>query len=127
MFILNKASGMIQEMSNNDVIKACKADPNHYAVANTREELLGETPAEGTELPQNDQEEDAGEELPMNPPENDSEGSEDAQEDESEAVESVDYSKMTVEELRKIAKDKGIQGYGNMNKGTLVEVIKAHE
>ena len=37
-----------------------------------------------------------------------------------------DYQSMSVADLRKVAKEKGIQGYGNMNKDTLVAVIMAH-
>ena len=45
----------------------------------------------------------------------------------AEGKEEIDYAAMSVIELRKVAKEKGIQGYANMNKETLVEVIKAHE
>ena len=41
MFILNKASGVVNECHNADVIKVCKKDEKHYAVAATIEELQG--------------------------------------------------------------------------------------
>jgi len=36
----------------------------------------------------------------------------------------IDYEDMTVKELRKIAKEKGINGYYNMKKDELIEALK---
>lgn len=125
MFIKNLRSGVIQECNNNDVIKHCKADKN-YQVAETAESLIDgakEEIADNTpEAPQEEPEQapnEEDEEISNDGAEIDSEASENAQE--------LDYASMKVEELRKVAKTMGIQGYGNMNKDTLVEVIKAHE
>lgn len=43
---------------------------------------------------------------------------------ETKATESKDYSKMTVAELKEIAKEQGIEGYTSMKKAELLEVIK---
>lgn len=37
--------------------------------------------------------------------------------------ESIDYSSMTVKELKVIAKKKSLEGYSNMTKDQLIEVI----
>ena len=39
-------------------------------------------------------------------------------------AESTDYSKMTVAELKEIAKEQGVEGYTSMKKAELLEVIK---
>ena len=123
MFILNKKSGVISEVINKDVIKHCKKNSDEYAVADTAEELTGEAaPAENP--------------APAEPePEDSEKDSDDAagdpvadpEDEEPESTEETDYAAMSVAELRKVAKEKGIQGYANMNKETLIEVIKAHE
>ena len=38
----------------------------------------------------------------------------------------TDYNKMNVQQLRKVAKEMGVQGYANMQRATLLAVIKAH-
>lgn len=136
MFILNKTNNTIQECHNADAIKCFAKDPKRYQVAKTKEELTGaevkavETKEEDavvdTQIEAQSPESESGEEITEQNQENDSEGTTEAQGQESEAA-AVDYSAMKVEDLRKVAKEKGIQGYANMNKGTLVEVIKAHE
>ena len=123
MFILNKKSGVISEVINKDVIKHCKKNSDEYAVADTAEELTGEAaPAENP--------------APAEPePEDSEKDSDDAagdpvadpEDEEPESTAETDYAAMNVADLRKVAKKKGIQGYANMNKGTLIEVIKAHE
>lgn len=50
MFILNKKNGNIQECNNEDAIKVCQKDADHYSVAATRKELEGKAankPQEG--------------------------------------------------------------------------------
>lgn len=132
MFILNKTNNTIQECHNADAIKSFAKDHKRYQVAKTKEELIGaevENEKPVAEEPQNEPQSpdsDAGEEIIEQNQESGQEGTTESQEQDSEAVD-VDYSAMTVEDLRKVAKDKGIQGYSNMNKATLVEVIKAHE
>ena len=42
---------------------------------------------------------------------------------EEAAVEETDYSKMTVTELKKIAKENKIEGYTSMKKAELVEAL----
>lgn len=123
MFILNKKSGVISEVSNKDVIKHCKKYSDEYAVADTAEELTGaaapaENPAPADpepEDPEKDSDDAAGDPVA------------DPEDEESESTEETDYAAMSVANLRKVAKEKGIQGYANMNKETLIEVIKAHE
>ncbi len=41
-----------------------------------------------------------------------------------EKVEDKDYSKMTISELKEVAKDKGIENYTSMKKAELLEAIK---
>jgi len=43
-----------------------------------------------------------------------------------QAAQSTDYESMNVEQLRKVAKELGVQGYSNMNRATLLAVIAAH-
>lgn len=136
MFILNKTNNTIQECHNTDAIKCFAKDSKRYQVAKTKEELTGaevkavETKEEDAVVDAQNEaqspDSESGEENTEQNQESGSEGTTEAQEQETEAA-AVDYSAMKVEELRKVAKEKGIQGYANMNKGTLVEVIKAHE
>ena len=123
MFILNKKSGVISEVSNKDVIKHCKKNSDEYAVADTAEELTGAAAPAENPAPADPEPED---------PKEDSDGAAgdpvaDPEDEEHESTEETDYAAMSVADLRKVAKEKGIQGYANMNKETLVEVIKAHE
>ncbi len=108
MFIKNLKTGMIHEILNEDVIAQCSKDDN-YIVKKTREELDA-TPIEKEpkEVPEEIEEPKEAAEAPTEP------------------EETPDYSTLTVKELREIAKDKGIQGYKNMNKDTLIAVIEAH-
>lgn len=123
MLILNKKSGVISEVSNEDVIGHCKKHSDEYAVADTAEELTGaaapaENPAPADpepEDPEKDSDDAAGDPVA------------DPEDEEPESTEETDYAAMSVADLRKVAKEKGIQGYANMNKETLIEVIKAHE
>lgn len=142
MFILNKRTKVIQECHNADVIKVCSKDTKNYIVAATKEELSSGMAQNQPETKQ--AEENTNEELKAAP-----EGKSEAQEgdsEESQAVESNqeategqdDWKKLPeeekeaaleakkVEELRKIAKAEGIQGYANMSKNTLVAMIMNH-
>lgn len=153
MFILNKTTNIIQECKNKDVIKVCSKDTKHYAVAATRAELeavahqepQGEAktsaPEGNTTQGQNG--------APEGTQEGQGTGSEGKQPDESaagtqngnaEGGQEVDNAWKTlpeeeklaaleakkVDELRKIAKNEGIQGYSNMSKDTLVAMIMNH-
>lgn len=113
MFILNKKSGVITEILNEDVIQHCRKNHKEYAVADSAEKLTGVVNAL------------AEEPAPEEP--KDQESAEPETEEPEESTEDTDYASMNVAELRKVAKEKGIQGYANMNKETLIEVIKAHE
>lgn len=123
MFILNKKSGVISEASNKDVIKHCKKNSDEYAVADTAEELTGAAAPAKNHAPAAPEDKDPKEDS------DDAAGDPvaDPEDEESESTEETDYAAMSVADLRKVAKEKGIQGYANMNKETLIEVIKAHE
>lgn len=41
-----------------------------------------------------------------------------------ELQENIDYSKLKVDELKAIAKEKGIEGYSDMKKSELIEILK---
>ena len=118
MFIKNLKSGVISEVRNEDVIEHCKKYSDEYAVAKTAEELAGAVAP--TKEPAPEEPEDAEQETAEPETEEPEKSTEDDAED-------TDYASMNVAELRKVAKEKGIQGYANMNKETLIEVIKAHE
>lgn len=125
MFIKNLKTGVIQECTNNDVVKHCQKNPKDYQVAENAESLT-ERAAESVLDELEKAQSDVNGEKVSNEPEN---GSDDkAGETKPEHKdEEINYSGMKVDELRKIAKAKGIQGYANMGRDTLIEVIKAHE
>lgn len=123
MFILNKKTGVIQECNNNDVIKVCKKDTEHYAVAETKEELTATV-----KEPQKH-----GENIAVSESNPESVAGQGEHEDQSgaDSLNSSDQqfsvlNAKNVKELRKIAKEKGIQGYENMNKDTLIAIIMNH-
>ena len=120
MFILNKKNGVITECNNEDVIEHCKKHSDEYAVGKKLEELK----SDAGPVPDEEPEEIEAEAIE---PEEEEIAKEEIEEEEAEPEAEVDYSTLSVAELRKVAKEKGIQGYANMNKETLVEVIKAHE
>lgn len=156
MFILNKNNKQIQECHNSDVIKVCAKDAKNYAVAATKEELAAvavgmvqiqpemkqgeeiinkeqKTDPEGTQAGQGSTPDGqqaaggAGDNTQNTDPENTQQA--DGQDDwkklpEEEKLAALEAKK--VDELRKIAKAEGIQGYGNMNKDTLVAMIMNH-
>lgn len=142
MFILNKKTGTVQECHNNDAIKACKKDTDNYAVNEKRENLLKE-PAEGPK--KEPKKEEAGNPSPdttkadsgaaegaQNGKNGEGEGQQATGEGQQAAGEGTGeldeaaLQAMDVATLRKMAKSKGIHGYGNMNKGTLVAMILNH-
>jgi len=123
MFILNKKAGVIQECNNNDVIKVCKKDTEHYAVAETKEKLTATA-----KEPQKH-----GENIAVSESNPESVTGQGEHEEQSGAdfLNSGDQqftvlNAKNVKELRKIAKEKGIPGYENMNKDTLIAIIMNH-
>lgn len=155
MFILNKNNQQIQECHNSDVIKVCTKDTKNYAVAATKEELAAvaagmaqnqpetkqgeeninkeqKTDPEGTQAGQgtNPEGQQAAGNAPAGNQGTDPEGTQQEVDNtwktlsEEEKLAALEAKK--VDELRKIAKAEGIQGYGNMNKDTLVAMIMNH-
>lgn len=155
MFILNKNNQQIQECHNSDVIKVCTKDTKNYAVAATKEELAAvaagmaqnqpemkqdeeninkeqKTDPEGTQAGQgtNPEGQQAAGNAPAGNQGTDPEGTQQEADNtwktlpEEEKLAALEAKK--VDELRKIAKAEGIQGYGNMNKDTLVAMIMNH-
>lgn len=149
MFILNKKIGTVQECHNNDAIKACKKDADNYAVSEKREDLL-QKPAEepkkepkkeevGNSSPDNTKADSGAAEGTQNGENGEGEGQQETGEGQQAAEEGKQAAgegagkldeaalqEMNVAALREMAKSKGIQGYGNMNKGTLVAMILNH-
>ena len=127
MFILNKKSGVISEVSNEDVINHCKKNSDEYAVAEKAEELTGAAAPVKDSAPAKPEPEDSEKDLEKDSDDAAGDPVADPEDEGPENTEETDYAAMSVAELRKVAKEKGIQGYANMNKETLIEVIKAHE
>lgn len=145
MFILNKKTGTVQECHNNDAIKACKKDTDNYAVSERREDLV-QKPAEepkkeevGNSSPDTTKADSGVTEGAQNGENGKGEGQQAAGEGQAAVEEGKQAAgegtgeldeaalqAMKVETLREMAKSKGIQGYGNMNKGTLVAMILNH-
>lgn len=128
MWIRNKVTNTLQEIHNADVIKICKKEPEKY-------ELSEEYPGDNKEVKAAAQaaaEKKTEEEAEKVAEE--AEAKEAAKKAEEEAAQAAagndvtpeDYANMKINDLRKIAKEKGIQGYNNMDKATLVAVIQAH-
>lgn len=134
MFILNKKTGTVQECHNNDAIKVCRKDTDNYSVAEKREDLLKEHAEEPKKEPEK---EEAGNSSPDTQKGDsgaaegaqDGENGEGKRQQESEGgaeLTEEELNALKVEDLRAIAKEKKIQGYGNMNKQTLVAMILNH-
>lgn len=141
MWIQNKATNTLQEIHNADVIKICKKEPEKYELS---EKYPGDNEAvkaaaqEAAEKKAKEEAEKAAKEA-----EEKAKAEEEAKKAEEEAAQAAaqeaaggegagsdanpeDYANMKINDLRKIAKEKGIQGYNNMDKATLVAVIQAH-
>lgn len=137
MFILNKKSGVITECSNADVIKTCKKDANYevkesveaFNAQKSQDEPKKEEPKEtitenektspeGTKKPEEDETDTTSN---GGKTEEEPEGEKDPEGEGEEQLRAK-----TVADLRTIAKEKGIQGYANMNKDTLVAMIMNH-
>lgn len=135
MFILNKKTGTVQECHNNDAIKVCRKDTDNYAVAEKREDLTkkhAEEPKKepekegvGNSSPDTTKANSEAAEGTQNGKNEEGEGQTAAGENTGELTEAA-LQEMNVATLREMAKSKGIQGYGNMNKGTLVAMILNH-
>lgn len=135
MWIRNKATNTLQEIHNADVIKICKKEPEKY-------ELSEEYPGDNKEVKAAAQaaaEKKAEEEAEKAAKEAKAKAEGAAKKVEEEAAQAAaggegagndatpeDYANKKINDLRKIAKEKGIQGYNNMDKATLVAVIQAH-
>lgn len=137
MWIQNKVTNTLQEIHNADVIKICKKEPEKYELS---EEYPGdneEVKAAAQAAAEKKAEEEAEKAAKEAEAKAKAEGA--AKKVEEEAAQAAaggegagndatpeDYANMKINDLRKIAKEKGIQGYNNMDKATLVAVIQAH-
>lgn len=137
MWIRNKVTNTLQEIHNADVIKICKKEPEKYELS---EEYPGdnkEVKAAAQAAAEKKTKEEA--EKAAKEAEAKAKAEESAKKAEEEAAQAAagvegagsdttpeDYANMKINDLRKIAKEKGIQGYNNMDKATLVAVIQAH-
>ncbi len=141
MWIRNKVTNTLQEIHNADVIKICKKEPEKYELS---EEYPGdneEVKAAAQAAAEKKAEEEAEKAAKEAEAKAKAEGA--AKKVEEEAAQAAaqaaaggegagndatpeDYANKKINDLRKIAKEKGIQGYNNMDKATLVAVIQAH-
>lgn len=138
MWIRNKVTGTLQEIHNADVIKVCKKEPDKY-------ELSEEYPGDNEKVKAAAQaaaEKKAAEEAEKAAKEAEEKAkSEEAAKAAEEAAAqaaaaggegagtnagAANFEEMKLNDLRKVAKEKGIQGYNNMDKATLIAVIQAH-
>lgn len=119
MYLKNKRTGNITEVTNPDVIRTLAGD-KRYILADTIEELTGEAKAEPV------QPVDDIEEAPEAPEAAEATEAPEAPEKAEEPVEEAkaDYSAMTLKELRAAAKKAGVPGYSNMDKVTLAAVLE---
>lgn len=86
MYIRNK-SGLIQECHNEDVIKSCQKDTDHFTVAENLESFIVNEAAEASE-------------------------------------EKPELEKMKADELKSLAKEKGIEGAASLTKEELLAILK---
>lgn len=141
MWIRNKVTGTLQEIHNADVIKVCKKEPDKYelseeypgdnekvkaaakaAAEKKAEEEAAKAAKEAEEKTKAEEEAKAAEEAAAQAAAQAAAGGEGA----GNNAGAVNYEEMKLNDLRKIAKEKGIQGYNNMDKATLIAVIQAH-
>lgn len=130
MWIRNKVTGTLQEIHNADVIKVCKKEPDKYELSeeysgdNEKVKAAAQAAAEKKTEEEAKAEEAAkvAEEAAAQAVAQAVAGSEGSGNDAG----AVNYEEMKLNDLRKIAKEKGIQGYNNMDKATLIAVIQAH-
>ena len=139
MWIRNKTTGTLQEIHNADVIKVCKKEPDKYELSEVYPGNDEKTKAAAQAAAKKKAEEEvkkaeeaaakvkAEEEAKLAEEEAALAAAQAAAGENTDAnAEKVDYSGMKLNDLRKIAKEKGIQGYNNMNQATLAAVIQAH-
>lgn len=131
MWIRNKVTNTLQEIHNADVIKICKKEPEKY-------ELSEEYPGDNEEVKAAEKKAEEEAEKAAKEAEAKAKAEGAAKKVEEEAAQAAggegagndatpeDYANKKINDLRKIAKEKGIQGYNNMDKATLVAVIQAH-
>lgn len=135
MWIRNKVTNTLQEIHNADVIKICKKEPEKY-------ELSEEYPGDNEEVKAAEKKAEEEAEKAAKEAEAKAKAEKAAKKVEEEAAQAAaqaaggegagndatpeDYANKKINDLRKIAKEKGIQGYNNMDKATLVAVIQAH-
>lgn len=86
MYIRNK-SGLIQECHNEDVIRSCRKDTDHFTVSENLESLIVK---EEIKLPE----------------------------------EKPELEKLKADELKALAKEKGIEGAASLTKEELLAVLK---
>ncbi len=141
MWIRNKVTNTLQEIHNADVIKICKKEPEKYELSEEypgdNKEVKAGTQAAAEKKTKEEAEKAAKEtEAKAKAEEVAKKAEEEAAQAAAQAAAGVegagsdttpeDYANMKINDLRKIAKEKGIQGYNNMDKATLVAVIQAH-
>lgn len=131
MFILNKKTGTVQECHNGDAIKACIKDKETYSVAEREADLVKENDQKAEKEPEKEKPDDSVKESEKGAdgaPDGNEEGKKAAGEDgkDTSELDEEALSGMKYEELKELAKEKHIPGYGNMNKQTLVAMILNH-
>ena len=120
MWIRNKVTNTLQEIHNMDVIRICQKDTDKYEVTQNHPDSEPEALATS-----HDEAKDIENTMTENEDDNSKAVSEPDTESETENN-NADYSSMKLNDLRKLAKEKGIQGYMNMDQATLAAVIAAH-
>lgn len=137
MWIRNKVTGTLQEIHNADVIKVCKKEPDKYELSETypgdNEKLKAAAQAAAEKKAEEEAAKAAKEAEEKAKAEEAAKAAEEAaaqaaagDEGTDNGAGEVDYAGMKLNDLRKIAKEKGVQGYNNMDKATLIAVIQAH-
>lgn len=132
MWIRNKVTNSIQEIHNADVIKICQKDTEKFEVSETMP-VEGENTADAAaqaDKKAKDAEEaekaKAAAEAAKKAEEEKAAADAAAQATDVNPLEGKTFEEVDYKDLKKIAKEKGIQGYQNMDKKTLFAVIQAH-